>query len=164
MENWQNFFLQKATIDVSSTEPCYESVSTWGVWCSEIPFKLIGEVRAPAKRTWPDEHGDDEYIPDEGLYLESYTMDVKLGCKKTGTVSDVRENVGNFLTYLRTSGHLRLYSTYTRIGRQGVRLESVSDDAVWRSYDGEEFLVFTVTLRVVDPVTDITLGDMGITD
>lgn len=161
MEKWRNFFLQRMGESENGLPfPVYESVAAWGIWCKDIPFKVMDKVKAPAKRVWSDEHGDDEYIPSEGLYLESYTMKVELGCKKIdGDVDDVRENVGNFLEWLRSSGMIKLYSSYTRIGRQNVRLEQVDDKATWKSEGGEEYLVFGVTFKVNDPVTDIVLGN-----
>jgi hypothetical protein len=139
----------------------YESVATWGIWCKSIPFKIMEKVKDPAKRTWYDEHGDEEYIPSDGVYLEAYTMKVEFGCKKvynsTASVADVRQKVGAFLQYLRTAGMMKMYSSYTRIGRQEVRLESVSDNAKWVSDDNGEFLIFEVTFKVNDPVTDVEL-------
>lgn len=158
MSTWRNFYLQKmGTGSNGSAYPVCESVAKWGVWCKDIPFKILDKVKDPAKRTWPDEHGDDEYIPSDGLYLEAYTMKIEFGCKKMSGVNDVRQKVGEFLEYLRSSGMMKLYSSHTRIGRQNVRLESVSDSAKWKSNDNEEFLVFEVTLKVNDPKTDITL-------
>jgi hypothetical protein len=141
----------------NASYPVCESVATWGVWCKEIPFKLADKAKAPAKRTWYDEHGDDEYISADGLFMEGYTMKVEFGCKKMTGVSDVRDRVGAFLGYLRESGMMKMYCSYTRIGRQNVRLDSVGDSATWKSEDGQEFLIFEVTFKVNDPVTDITL-------
>ena len=147
MSTWRNFYLQKmGTGSNGSAYPVCESVAKWGVWCKDIPFKILDKVKDPAKRTWPDEHGDDEYIPSDGLYLEAYSMKIEFGCKKMSGVNDVRQKVGEFLEYLRSSGMMKLYSSHTRIGRQNVRLESVSDSAKWKSNDNEEFLVFEVTL------------------
>ncbi|MBQ9655976.1 MAG: hypothetical protein IJV38_08140 [Prevotella sp.] len=166
MEKWQNFFLQRMGTDENgSTYPVCESTKTWGIYCKAIPFKVYEKAKEPAKRSYPDEHGDDEYIGPDGLYLEAYTMKVELGCKKmsagnaagTTAVDDVRQKVGIFLKYLRESGMLNLYSSYTRIGRQNVRLDSVSDGAKWKSEDDNEFLIFEITLKVNDPVTDIEL-------
>lgn len=166
MAKWNNFLLQRMGLDNGSPYPICESVSTWGVFCKSIPFKIMEKTKEPAKRSWNDEHGDDEYIPSGGLMLEAYTMKVEFGCKLLSgrdastfeiAVSDVRQKVGTFLSYLRTAGMMKLYSTYTRIGRQNVRLESVSDDAKWKSEGGEEWLVFSVVLKVNDPVTDVTL-------
>lgn len=168
MKKWRNFFLQRMGETEGSPYPVCESVQTWGVWCKDIPFKIIENVKEPAVRSWNDEHGDDEYIPAGGLYMSAYTMKVEFGCKKMGmatdgtdniaAVDDVRERVGAFLTYLRTAGMMNMYSSYTRIGRQNVRLAGVDDEATWQSEADGEFLVFTVTFKVNDPVTDITLA------
>lgn len=162
MGKWNNFFLQRMGVDGNNNPyPVRESVATWGVFCKDIPFKIFGKTKDPAKRTWYDEHGDDEYIPAGGLKLESYTIKVEFGCKKANNsmqaVNDVRANVGLFLDYLRTSGMMKMYSSHTRIGRQEVRLESVDDDSTWESGDDGEFLIFEVTFKVNDPVTDVTL-------
>ena len=150
----------------NSTYPVCESVATWGIWCKDIPFQIFNKVKEPAKRSWYDEHGDDEYIGEDGLYLDAYTMNIELGCKKiadgnrygSATVANVREKVGAFLEYLRSGGMFKIYSSHTRIGRQDVRLESVSNNAKWKvDEDGFEFLVFEITLKVNDPKTDITL-------
>lgn len=176
---WQNFFLQRMGTDGGgSAYPVLESVSDFGVWCKEIPFKLVEGVKEPAKRTWNDEHGDDEYIPSTGLWLSAYEMEVEFGCKhvcnpfcigRTDNIDDVREAVGDFIEYLRGAGMMRLYSSWTRIGRQDVRFVSVSDDAHWEPYQfsvmrggrvvprKEEFAVFKVRFKVNDPVTDVTL-------
>lgn len=169
MAAWQNFYLQRMGTDgTGATYPMYESVARWGVWCKDIPFKIFEKVKEPAKRTWNDEHGDDEYISPGGLWLEAYEMEVEFGCKKMTTavggeevayVSDVRKAVGDFLEYLRQSGMMKLYSSWTRTGRQEVRLVSVSDDAHWEPSDngGQEFLVFKVRFKVNDPKTDVVL-------
>lgn len=161
MEPWQNFYLQKMGTDSSGVSyPLLESVSSWGVWCKSIPFKMGDKVKEPAKRAWNDEDGDDEYIPSSGLLMESYTMKIEFGCKTTDAVSDVREKVSSFLRYLRTSGSLKMYSSHTRIGRQGVRLSQISDKA-WKSGTAgkkrDEFLIFEVEFKVNDPVTSIEL-------
>lgn len=167
MGKWNNFFLQKMGVNGNNAPyPVYESVSTWGIFCKDIPFKLFDKVKDPAKRQWYDESGDDEYMPSGGLKLEAYSMKIEFACKKlsngnkynAAAVNDVRVKVGTFLSYLKTSGMLKMYSNYTRIGRQNVRLESVGESGTWDVDDeGNEFLIFEVTLKVNDPETDITL-------
>lgn len=166
MGNWQNFYLQKmGTTAGGAAYDTYESVAQWGVWCREIPFKIFEKAKEPSSHNWHDEHGDDEYIPADGLYMEAYSIKVSFGCKlinngngfNAAAVDDVRSKVGQFLEYLRASGMMYLYSSYTRIGRRNVRLESVSDNAKWKSENGEEWLTFDVTFKVNDPVTNITL-------
>ncbi len=173
MERWQNFYIQKS----GAGEVAIESVDTWGVFCKNIPFVLYGDVKEPAKVEYYDEHGDDEYIGSEGLYLKSYSIEVEFGCKKMdsttfGTVDDVRECVAEFLEFLRSAGLFKLYSSYTRIGRQNVRLESISDNAKWISNGEwrvvnnerkyvitEEILVFKVKFKVNDPKTNVNYVD-----
>ena len=105
----------------------------------------------------PEEDGDDEYIPDDGLKLEAYKMKIELACKKGGSTDDVRNNIGTFLNHLKL-GLFKLYSSYTRIGRQNVRLDSISDSAKWKSDENGEYLIFEVTFKVNDPVTDVVLS------
>ncbi len=168
MGKWNNFFLQKMGVDENNNPyPVCESVSTWGIFCKDIPFKMFDKVKEPAKRSYYDQHGDDEYISPNGLLLEAYTMKVELACKKIGegnsfdsaAVNDVRVKVGAFLSYLKTSGMLKVYSSHTRIGRQNVRLESVGEGGTWMTDDdGNEFLIFEVILKVNDPDTDVVLS------
>lgn len=158
MEKWQNFFLQRmGTDDGSQPYPVCESVNEWGIFCKKIPFKIFDKVKEPASRSWHDEDGDDEYIPEDGLKLESYKMKVELACKKGGSIDDVRDNIGTFLNHLKL-GLFKLYSSYTRIGRQDVRLDSISDSAKWKSDENGEYLIFEVTFKVNDPVTDVVLS------
>jgi hypothetical protein len=150
-----------------SDYPVCESVNKWGIFCKDIPFKMFEKVKDPAKRSWYDEDGDDEFIPKDGLRLEAYTMKVEFACKKMNAdkfkkaVEDVRANIADFLSYLR-QGQFKLYSSYTRIGRQNVRLESVSDNAKWRSDEGGEYLIFEVVFKVNDPVTDVVYNNVSL--
>lgn len=177
MERWQNFYIQKT----GQSETAKESVATWGVFCKSIPFVMANKVKEPAKRSWNDEHGDDEFIGVDGLYFEAYEMEVEFGCKKMasgtfGTVTDVQANVKTFINFLRTAGLFKLYSAYTRIGRQNVRLESIDDKAKWVSNGEwrtvnnnrtfvvtEEFLVFKVKFKVNDPITNIVYNSGSLT-
>ena len=163
MAKWNNFFLQRmGTDDQDQPYAVCESVATWHMWCKEIPFKTGEKVKEPAKRSWPDEDGDDEFIPTEGLRMEAYSMKVQFGCKAKDDTTNhvsaatlVRQYTGNFLTYLKT-GMMKMYSSYTDVGRQNVRLESY-DEGTFKETDGEAFLFFDVTFKVNDPTTQITL-------
>lgn len=165
MEGWKNFYLQRMGVDGTGQKyPVCESVETWGVFCKDIPFRIVGDVKEPVKRTWPDEHGDDEFISSTGLLLEAYTIKVEFGCKLISAsqsaiygvaVDDVRKNVNKFIKYLRSSGMLKMYSSHTGIGRQNVRLKSVEDNAKWQNRDGEQWLIFNVVFKVNDPSTDM---------
>ena len=164
MADWRNFYIKK----MGTGNPTKESVLDFGIWCKTIPFKIMEKVKQPPSRSWNDQHGVDEFIPDGGLYLDAYTMKVEFGCKKMKqlhdgsttipAVTDVRSKVATFIEFLRTSGMMMLYSSYTGIGRQNVRLESINDNAKWKNQGGEQWLIFEVVFKINDPYTDITLS------
>lgn len=97
-------------------------------------------------------------------------MRVQFACKRIesdkygSSVDDVRDKVGTFITYLRSAGMMKMYSSHTRIGRQNVRLSSISDNAVWLTDDDQEYLVFEVEFKVNDPITDIVLTTSSSSD
>lgn len=165
MEKWRNFFLQK----MGTGSSINESVGKWNIYCKDIPFKIFNQAKAPAKRTWFDEHGDEEYIPSEGLYIEAYSIKVEFGCKcKEDTIDasreGVRENVKAFVKFLRESGMLMMYSSHTGVGRQNVRFESIDDSTKWsQGDDGWWYLIFSVTFKVNDPVTEIMIDSRSTT-
>lgn len=164
MADWRNFYIKK----MGTGNPTKESVLDFGIWCKTIPFKIMEKVKQPPSRSWNDEHGTDEFIPEGGLMLDAYTMKVEFGCKKMKqlhdgstnipAVTDVRSKVATFIEFLRTSGMMMLYSSYTGIGRQNVRLDSIGDNAKWKNQGGEQWLIFEVVFKVNDPYTDITLS------
>lgn len=168
MADWRNFYIRK----MGTGNPTKESVLDFGIWCKTIPFKIMDKVKQPPSRQWHDEHGTEEFIPTGGLLLDAYTMKVEFGCKKMKAmhdgsttipaINDVRSKVATFIEYLRTSGMLMLYSSYTGIGRQKVRLDSINDNAKWKNEGGQQWLIFEVVFKVNDPATNITASDMGL--
>lgn len=135
-----------------------ETVADFDIYCADIPFKLFVEAKDPSKRDWMDEHGDDEYIPDSGLKLKAYTMDVKFCCKGDKFSSNAKiQKFVEYLTGMDGSGAvMMMYCTWTKIGRRGIRFDKLNDKAeLVRDGDGDT-LVFTITFKVNDPVSNIT--------
>lgn len=136
-----------------------DTFNDWGIVCKSFPFKLYGEAKELPSKDWKDEDGDDEYIPDE-LKIASYEVEVEFAYK--GDINTANVKIKSFLDYLTgrggTGAELMVYDTYTKIGRQSVRFVSVEDDVFWRQEDGGDVVVFVVTFKVNDPVTDITLA------
>ena len=132
-----------------------ETIEDFGLYCVDIPFKPAGDVKDVASRDWKDENGVDEYIPAGGLKMSAYEIDVKFGYK--GDKFGANEAISSLLSYL-TTGYVSIYDTYTGIGRQKVRLVKLNDNAdIVRDDDGD-ILIFSVTMRVCDPKTNITLS------
>lgn len=136
-----------------------DTLDSWGIVCKEFPFKLYGDAKELPSHDWKDKDGDDEYIPSE-LPIAAYEIEVEFAYK--GAMNSANTNIGAFLAYLTgrgsTGAELQVYDTYTKIGRQSVRFVSVEDDVFYRQEEGGDVVVFVVTFKVNDPVTDITLS------
>lgn len=131
-----------------------ETIEDFGLYCVDIPFKPAGDMKDIVSRDWKDENGVDEYIPADGLKMSAYEIDVKFGYK--GAKFGANKAISSLLSYL-TTGYVSIYDTYTGIGRQKVRLVKLNDNAdIVRDDDGD-ILVFSVTLKVCDPITNIKL-------
>ena len=136
-----------------------DTVTNFDIYCMEIPFVIMNEAKDLASNDWFDEHGNDEYIP-SALKMKAYEMDVKFACK--GAWKTCNAKINAFVRYLTgadgSGAEMKMYSTYTQIGRQGIRFVSLNDDAELVRDKNGDILMFTVTFRVNDPVTDITLS------
>ena len=58
-----SILMQKTT----ENAPVKDSLVHFGIVCTEFPFKPGGETKDLPKRDWPDEDGEDTYIPDQLL-------------------------------------------------------------------------------------------------
>lgn len=145
--DYYKIYLQK---EADKTE-VKETIADFGMYCMEDPFVLYSETKEVTKRSWYDEHGDDEYIPENGQYVQSYENSVKFGFK--GNEFGANERLRTFLDYLRT-GSFKIYCEFNKIGRQHVRFKSVKQ-TLYRDKEVGDLLIVTVTLKFNDPVTDI---------
>lgn len=136
-----------------SGQPVRDSIE-WGIYVKSIPFKLFPEIKELASRSWLDEDGDDEYYPSQPVF-KAYEMDCQFVF--IGVHGTANEQIKSFLTYLTTNGSFSLYDTYTQIGRKEVRYVSYSEDVFYRRDHENDIVVFSVKLKVNDPLTDITL-------
>ena len=136
-----------------------DTLDNWGIVCKDFPFKLYGEAKELPSHDWKDEHGNDEYVPSE-LKIAAYEIEVEFAYK--GEMNSANAKIKGFLDYLTgrggTGAELMVYDTYTKIGRQHVRYVSVDDDVFHRQEEGGDVVVFVVTFKVNDTVTEITLS------
>lgn len=79
-----SILMQKTT----ENAPVKDSLAHFGIVCTEFPFKPGGETKDLPKRDWPDEDGEDTYIPDK-LLLKAYDLEAEM-CYKgdLGTAYD----------------------------------------------------------------------------
>lgn len=133
----------------------------WGnIYTNSIPFTMFDDIKDLYSNDWHDEHGLEEYADEtNGLMRKHYDMEVKWIYK--GDKYSANTHIKGFLDFLSgkdgSGVWFKLYCTWTRIGRQHVRLLKVDNTAeIVRDGNGD-IIVFKTTLRVCDPVTDITL-------
>lgn len=163
----EKVYIQKEAVINGVASPVYDPSTapsggrTWGlIFTNSIPFTMFGDTKDLYSNDWHDEHGLEEYADEvRGLYRKSYDMDVKWIYK--GDKYSANSYIKGFLDYLSGKDGLgvwfKIYCTWTRIGRQHVRLLKVDPSAEIVRNGGGDVIVFKTTLRVCDPVTDITL-------
>ena len=132
-----------------------ETIEDFGLYCVDIPFKPAGDVKDISSRDWKDENGVDEYIPADGLKMSAYEIDVKFGYK--GDKLGANKAISSLMSCLN-AGYVSIYDTDTGIGRQKVRLVKLNDNAELVRDDDGDILIFSVTLKVCDPITNISLS------
>lgn len=130
--------------------------SKWNIYVKHIPFQIAGEVKNVNTETWLDENGDDEFVPDTLLY-KAYEMVCDFVF--IGTHGTANAKINDFINYLSRDGMFSIYDTYTKIGRTNVRFsKGDSNPKVLYRRDGDnDIVVFSLTLKVNDPITQITL-------
>lgn len=136
-----------------------DTQAAFHVVCQEFPFKYLPETKDLAKRDWYDEHGEDVYVPTDGLKFKAYDMEVKF--LYVGTQSNMKSELKGFVEFIcgRNSGGapmLAIYDEFTKTGRRGIYVDNVSNDLV--TYDDvntDVIAQFKVKFRVTDPVTNV---------
>ena len=151
------FYIQKEGTDASGNAyPIKESGRDFHVYLQECKFYGGIELKDIPKRDWHDSNGDDEFISSTPTY-KSKSLDVRFAYK--GKLFSANKAIEAFMEYLASCGTMKIYDEYNQIGRTNTRFVCVPDAAtLYRKIDGvDEALVFTVRLKINDPVTKVTL-------
>lgn len=134
------------------------TLARWNIVCISFPFEIGGETKEPYNNDWKDEHGEDTYIPDV-LKMKAY--DVKANFAYKGSIGTAYMQIKSFKEYLNgkdnNGASLEIYHPRTGIGRQKCYMKSFADTDFTRS-NIDDVLSFSVTFRVTDPDTDVTLS------
>lgn len=156
----EKIYIQKIKSQNGGEAEIIELGEHFGFYGMEIPFKMQYDAKEPEKNDWADEDGDDEYIPEGGLKMQAFEIEIKLGYKgDKKTANDKLQGLLEYLTGRDGSGpRMKIYSTYTGIGYNDVRFKSISDDAELVRDDAGDILIIEITLKVNDPITRVVLG------
>jgi hypothetical protein len=130
----------------------------WGLIAKSNPYPLLPNPKAPHKNEWLDENGDEEYVKE--MYYESIEFSVSFYVKaynSEGLSAEeaIRNQVEGFFSKIR-SGEFKVFDSYTGIGRQKVRYAGYKEESFTKRKDWAR-AIFTISLKVNDPVTRITL-------
>ena len=91
--------------------------------------------------------------------MQAYDIEVEFAYK--GDMGTANEKIVAFLDYLiGKDGYgteLKVYDTYTQIGRQGVYFKSIKPDLFVRKTDEGDVVTFNITFRVTDPKAQMVL-------
>jgi len=166
MSDYKKFIIQQYTTNGSSETNVGNAVdtqATYGIVCKECPFKVLPEPKELPKRDWYDEHGDDVYLPSDGLKFKAYDLEVTFLYVGAGAdkESDMRTKIGNFINFLygRNDGGsplLKIYDEYTLTGRKGVVCIGVDNDMlVYDDANDNVIGEFSVKFRVNNPVYSV---------
>lgn len=132
-----------------------DSLKDFGIVCTEVPFLPFSEMKELPTRDWPEEDGEDVYVPSR-LAMKAYDMEISF-CYKGGAKS-AYDGIKKFIDYLTgedgESPVLKIYSPYTGIGRKSVYLKEYGDDDFFLDVE-EDVVLFSMTFRITDPKTDI---------
>lgn len=165
MAIYKKFIIQQQTFDGSEYTNVGSAVDTYksfGIVCSNFPFKHMPEIKDLPKREWPDEDGEDVFIPSNGIKFSAY--DVEGEFLYAGEVNTMKQNVVSFIEFIRGKNSdgsplLCIYDEYTQTGRRGVYVVDVDTD----KYDYDDMSitgisVIKVKFRVTDPAYNAVLS------
>ena len=104
-----------------------DSLTDFGIVCTDAPFMPFGEAKELASNDWPDEDGEDTYIPAQ-IPLAAYDMEIGLAYK--GSLGSCYTKIKAFRDYVtgrdNSGGAMKVYLPYPGIGRQNVYFKSMT--------------------------------------
>ncbi len=160
INNYKPFYIQT---DADAT--AVDTMQRWGLVAKTNPYPAFPTPKEPYKNEWKDEDGDDEYTAQ--IYYESFTFEVQFFIKAyaetdKSAVAVLRGQMSDFFEHIR-HGEFKVYDSYTGLGRQKVRYAGY-EEGEFKARDDWARLIFTVTFKVNDPATFLTLSDGSITE
>ena len=151
--NYKPFYIQ------TDGDAAAIDTTTWGMVAKTNPFPALPTPKEPYKNEWLDEDGDDEY--NAQMYYESFEFDVTFYVKTIGenAESQLLAQLGNFFDKVKY-GEFKIYDSQTGLGRKGVRYAGFNSEEYKRRFAKSKDwarVIFTVTFKVNDPITRITM-------
>lgn len=157
ISDYAPFYIQRDT-DASAVN--IQTAYGVTVMVHEYPSKR--KVKTPYKNDWKDQHGDDEYT--DYLFYEAFTLDVKCVILTNEANADtsraeIKAQVRNFQNAI-AQGEFKIYDAWTKFGFRKVRIDEFQQisEGDFDNIDGHCRLIFTMVLKVNDPITNMVLS------
>jgi len=127
---------------------------TYGILLKSIPFKPFPELKDLPVRDWPDEQGDDEYIPANPVF-KAYETSVEL--IYTGLTNTARQMIYSMLQYIQ-GAEFNIFDTFKRTGIR-CRYVGYEDSAYYNKE--RQSVEFSVKVKVNNPLSYGIPLDLG---
>lgn len=106
------------------------------------------EIKEPYKNDWPEENGEDVYVPASGFKLQGADLTVAL-CYvgRVGTWSSMYKKI---VYTLRTFGLFNVYNPYNEDTYYGCHFSSLTDIDAYSDENAGDIVTYKVKFRITD--------------
>lgn len=131
------------------------------------PYTVYPKIKNLVTQNWKDEQGADVFLPPTGVMNDPYEFMVEFVYYEADEDvghNVITNNIRDFVNLIQGKW-LKIYDTYTEMGRQGVYVTEFDQDPDYKSRkrpDGrlQNYVTLKVKFSVNDPNTDIKLDDI----
>lgn len=163
IRDYAPFYIQRAgdtnAIDV---------LSAYGIVVKDSGYPMQRKVKAPYKNEWKDRNGDDEWNTVLSYEAFEYTFECAIFSKNADSQT-ARQELKNAVRAFQNAiknGEFKFWSAWSRFGFQKVRVDEFHDpgSSGFSEFEGHCRLIFRFTVKVNDPVTDMTFSNNKIVE
>lgn len=159
ISDYAPFYIQRDS-DATATN----ILSTYGVIVKDSGYPMNRKAKEPYKNDWKDRDGDDEW--NTVLHYEAFTYNIECAIftRNVNGVAAARQELESavraFENFLR-NGEFKFYSAYHNFGFQKARIDEFSalGSAAFSTFADTARVIFSVSIKVNDPTTDMTLSN-----
>lgn len=154
--DYQPFYIQ-----TNADQTAIDLRSQWGIIIKSNPNPSLPKAKEPYKNQWLDENGDDEYTAEMHFEAMEITIGIYVSCKGSNqaqSVAELRQIKRAFFEKI-CNGEFMIYDSALQNGYRKVRYVSETiDQKIWKNAP-RYTEISTITLKVNDPITQITIRD-----
>ena len=143
----------------------FDTLAAYGLFIKHSPYKVFPQIKNIVTQDWPDENGEDVWLPRTGIVNKAYDYDAEFIYYADDGMAT--ENIRKFCDMIKGKW-LQIYDTYTGMGRRAVYVTEFDADPPFKrrkiqltEANGQpairDYVYFNVKFRVNDPSTNIVL-------